>query len=119
MEGHILKHHYSKIRKIYLSYYEKKKKTGLHIFIYTGVPQLPECDITGTHNVHCHKKYVLCVVFYSFSCSGNDVTTLLEPLKGVTGTFVMAINVPYNKSQHVGVLKTTSRSKYIILEVEH
>ena len=47
---------------------------------------------------------------YSFSCSGNDVTTLLEPVNDVTGAFVMVINVKYGGIQHVSVLKTTSRS---------
>ena len=56
----------------------------------------------------------LCVVFYSFSCSGNDVSMLLEPLYEVTRAFTMVINALYDERVHVGVLKTNLDHKLYV-----
>ena len=50
------------------------------------------------------------VVFFSFSCSGNYVTTLPEQHNDVTGALVVVINAPYDERMHDDGLKTTYRS---------
>ena len=83
------------------------------VLSFTGVAPLPERDLTGAHNVLLFKSCISSLQFYSISCSGNFVTTLLQQRNGVTGAFVVLINIPHDERQHVDVLKTTSRSRPI------